>query len=65
MVVRLLASYASCELPKENILVLISVERLSKPQGHSAAGRIRYIEKCNDLVGSRTRDHPACSIVLQ
>jgi hypothetical protein len=35
------------------------------PQGHSAAGRIRSTEKSNDLIGNRTRDLPACSIVPQ
>jgi hypothetical protein len=39
--------------------------RLSRPQGHSAAGRIRSIEKSNDLIASRTRDLPACSTVPQ
>jgi hypothetical protein len=29
------------------------------------AGRIRSIEKSNDLIGNRTRDLPACSIVPQ
>jgi hypothetical protein len=37
---------------------------LSRPQGHCAAGRIRSIEKSNDI-GNRTRDLPACSIVPQ
>jgi hypothetical protein len=32
-------------------------------QGHSAAGRIRSVEKSNDLIGIWTRDFPACSIV--
>jgi hypothetical protein len=36
--------------------------RLSLPQGHSAAGRIRF-KKSSNLVGNRTRDLPACSIV--
>jgi hypothetical protein len=40
-------------------------QRLSRPQGHSAAGRIRSIEKSNDLIGIRTRDFPDCSIVPQ
>jgi hypothetical protein len=40
-------------------------ERLSRPQGHDAAGRIRSNEKSNDLLGNRTRDLPACSIVHQ
>jgi hypothetical protein len=39
--------------------------RLSRPQGLSAAGRIRSIEKSNDHIGNRTRDLPACSIVPQ
>jgi hypothetical protein len=39
--------------------------RLSRPQGHSAAGRIKSIEKSNDLIGNRTGDLPACSIVPQ
>jgi hypothetical protein len=34
-------------------------------QGYSAAGRIRSIEKTNDLVGNQTHDLPACSIVPQ
>jgi hypothetical protein len=29
---------------------------LSRPQGHSAAGRIWSTEKSNDLIGNRTRD---------
>jgi hypothetical protein len=38
---------------------------LSRPQGHSAAGRIRSIEKSTDLIGNRTHNIPACSIVPQ
>jgi hypothetical protein len=37
--------------------------RLSQPQSHSAAERIRSIEKSNDLIGDRTRYFPACTIV--
>jgi hypothetical protein len=40
-------------------------QRLSWPQGHSVAGRIRSIEKSNDLFGNRTRYLPACSIMHQ
>jgi hypothetical protein len=29
------------------------------------AGRIRSIEKCNDLIGYRNHDLPACSILPQ
>jgi hypothetical protein len=38
-------------------------QSLSRPHGHSSAGRIRSIEKSNDLIG--TRYLPACSIVPQ
>jgi hypothetical protein len=37
--------------------------RLSIPQGYSAAGRIKSIEKPSDLIVNRTRRPPACSIV--
>jgi hypothetical protein len=36
-------------LPPGRLLVLISVKSLSQLQGHSAAGWIRKIEKCNDI----------------
>jgi hypothetical protein len=39
-------------------------QRLTRPQGHSAAGMIRSIEKCNYLIGNWTRDLPACSVML-
>jgi hypothetical protein len=37
---------------------------LSRSQGHNSAGRIRSIEKIH-LIGTRTHDLPACSIVPQ
>jgi hypothetical protein len=40
-------------------------QRLRRPQGHSAAGRIRSVEKSNDLIVNRNRDLPACRIVPQ
>jgi hypothetical protein len=39
-------------------------ERLSRPQGHNAAGRIRPIEKSSDHIGNWTHDLPACSIEI-
>jgi hypothetical protein len=36
--------------------------RLSRPQGHSAAERIRSMEKYNDI-GNRTHNLPACNTV--
>jgi hypothetical protein len=41
---------------------LLEAESIS---GHSAAGRIRSIEKSNYLNGNRIRDLPACSMVPQ
>jgi len=38
---------------------------LSRPQGHSAAGRIMSMKKFNDTIRDRTRDIPACSAVPQ
>jgi hypothetical protein len=39
--------------------------RLSKPQGLVWLEGLGNVEKINDLIGSRTRDHPACSIEPQ
>jgi hypothetical protein len=40
-------------------------QRQSRLQCHSVAGRIRSIEKSNDLIGDRNHDLPSCSIVPQ
>jgi hypothetical protein len=37
--------------------------RLSRPQGHSATGRITSLSNSNDIIGNRTRDLPVCSVV--
>jgi hypothetical protein len=65
MAVMLSAPRAGRPLPPRKIPGTHFCLRLSRPQGHSAAGRIRSIEKCNDLIGNRTRDLEACSIVPQ
>ena len=39
--------------------------RLSRPQGHSAAGRIMSMENSNDTLWNRTCGLPACTAVLQ
>jgi hypothetical protein len=53
-------------LGKSNILlVLISVKRLSRPQGHSATGRIMSMKNSNDTNGNRSRNLPVCSTVPQ
>jgi len=36
--------------------------RLSRPQGHSVAGRIMSMKNSNDIIGNRTRDIPTCAI---
>ena len=38
---------------------------LSRPQGHSAAGRIMSMKNSNATIGNRTRDLPTCSAVPQ
>jgi len=59
--VRLSALLTELFTPQEISLVLISVKRLSRSQGHSAAGRIRSIENSDDIIGNRTRDlHQLC-----
>jgi hypothetical protein len=49
-------------LPQEILLVLISVGSLSRPQGHSAIGRI-VSKNSNDTIWNRTSDLPNCSTV--
>jgi hypothetical protein len=44
MAVKFAAVHACRALPPGRFLVLISVKRLSKLQGHSVAGRIKSIE---------------------
>jgi hypothetical protein len=39
--------------------------RLSRPQCYSMAGRIRSIEILSELIGNRTRNLLACSVVPQ
>jgi len=39
--------------------------RLSRPQGHSVAGRIMSMKNSNDTIRNRTRDLPACSAELR
>jgi hypothetical protein len=38
---------------------------LIRPQGHSAAGRAMSMKNSSDVMGYRTRDLPACSVVPQ
>ena len=64
-VVRLSALRNGRFYPQEIFLVLISVRKLSQPQGHSAAGRIMSMKNSNDTIGNRTRDLPTCSAVPQ
>jgi hypothetical protein len=47
--------------PQEDSWYLFPLEATSTPGPE--CDWIRYIEKFNDLIGNRTRDYPACSIV--
>jgi hypothetical protein len=51
-------------LPPRKITDTHFCQRLSRPQGHSADGRIRSTEKSNDIE-NRTGNLPACSTVPQ
>jgi hypothetical protein len=52
-------------LPPGNIPGTHFCKRLSRPQGHSAAGRIMSMKNSNDTMGNRSRDLPVCSAVPQ
>ena len=49
--------------PREILLVLISVKRLSRPQGHSANGIIMSTKNSNDIIWDRTSELPICSTI--
>jgi hypothetical protein len=65
MVVRLSALHADHPLAPRKIPGTHFCQRPSWPQGHSVAGRVRSIEKSNDLIGIQTHNLPACSTVPQ
>jgi len=62
-VVRLLALRTGRLYPPGNIPGTHFCQRLSRPQGHSAVGRIMSIKNSNDTIENRTRDLPACGAV--
>jgi hypothetical protein len=63
MAVRLSALRAGRPLPPRMIPGTHFCYRLGRAQSRSAVGRIMSIKKSNDVIGNRTRDFPACSIV--
>jgi hypothetical protein len=50
-------------LPPENTPGTHFCLRLSRPQGHSATGRIISLKNSNDIIGNGSRDLPVCSVV--
>jgi hypothetical protein len=50
---------------QERSLVLISVPRLSRLQGHNVKGRIKSMKNHKDNVRNQTRDPPACCAIPQ
>ena len=50
-------------LPPGNTLGTHFSWRVSRPQGHSATGRIMSLKNSNDNIGNRARDLPVCSVV--
>jgi hypothetical protein len=64
MAVSLSALRAGRPLPSRKIPGIHLCWRLSRTQGHSAAGKSRSIEKIQ-LIWTRTHDLPTCSIVPQ
>ena len=64
-VVRLLALRTSHLYPVGNIPNTHFCKRLSRPQGHSEAGRNMSMKNSSDNIGNRTRGLLACSAVPQ
>ena len=64
-VVRLSALLTGRLYPRENIPGTHFCQRLSRSQGHSAAGSVKPMKNSNDTIGNRTRDLPGCSAVPQ
>jgi len=64
-VVRLSAIRTGRLYPPGNIPGTHFCQRLSRPQGHSAAGRIVSTKNSSGTLGNRTHDLPACSSVPQ
>ena len=50
-------------LPPRNTPGTHFCQRMSRPQGHGATGRIMSLKNSNGTIGNRTRDLPVCSIV--
>jgi hypothetical protein len=64
-VVRLSALRTSRLYPPGNIPGTHFCQRLRRPQGHSAAARIKSMKNSSDTIGNRTRNRPTCSSVPQ
>ena len=65
MVLRLSALLTGQLYPSGNVPGTNFSQGLSRPQVHSAAGRIMSMKNSNETVWNRTRDLPTCSAVPQ
>jgi hypothetical protein len=50
-------------LPPEKTPGTHFCQKLSRPQGQSATGRIMSLKNSNDTIGNRIRNLPVCSVV--
>jgi len=64
-VVRLSALRTGRLYPAGNIPGTHLCQRLSRLEGHSAAGRIMSMKNSNNAIGNRTPDLPGCSALPQ
>jgi hypothetical protein len=64
MKVARLSAQCTCRFTPWSIPGTHFCQRLSRPQGHSATGRIMPMKNSNDTIGNRSRDLPVCNAVL-
>ena len=60
-----LSTVGTGHLYPQKVFLLFICQRVSRPQGHGAAGRIISMKNSNDIIGNRTRDLLAFSALCQ